>query len=105
MQRIRSAPLVLVLGMMNTRAPGDFLEPFRGKVTKLYAVDIPGEVNAHSAAAIAEAATASGFAAGVSRNIKAALAAAAEIPNARIVICGSLYLAGHVLHQNGTPPV
>jgi dihydrofolate synthase/folylpolyglutamate synthase len=26
------------------------------------------------------------------------------VPNARVVICGSLYLAGDVLARNGTPP-
>lgn len=104
MQRRRQSPLVLILGMMNTRAPADFLEPFARKVAKLYAVDIPGEPNAHSAATIAADARREGFDAEVRRSVKAALRSAAEIASARVVICGSLYLAGHVLAQNGTPP-
>ena len=104
MQQARPAPLVLVVGMMNTRAPQDFLAPFSGKATKVMALAIPGEPNAHSAETIATAARASGFAAEAQRSIEAALAAAARIANARIVICGSLYLAGHVLDRNGTPP-
>jgi len=39
------------------------------------------------------------------RGIKAALEAAAQFESARVVICGSLHLAGHVLALNGTAPV
>jgi len=104
MQRARPVPLVLIVGMMNTRAPQDFLAPFKGKVAKVYALAIPGEQNAHSADTIAAAARVGGFDAEPKRSVKAALGAAAGIANARVVICGSLYLAGHVLDRNGTPP-
>ena len=46
-------PLVLIVGMMNTRKPEDFLAPFEGKAQKVYALAIPGEPNAHSAETIA----------------------------------------------------
>jgi dihydrofolate synthase/folylpolyglutamate synthase len=36
--------------------------------------------------------------------VVSALKDAADVPNARVVICGSLYLAGDVLARNGTPP-
>jgi dihydrofolate synthase/folylpolyglutamate synthase len=104
MQRRRPAPLIMILGMMNTRAPADFLAPFAGMVTKLYGVGIPGEENAHGAAAIAEGACRAGFDAELRSGVKAALRSAAGTPGARVVICGSLYLAGHVLALNGTPP-
>jgi dihydrofolate synthase / folylpolyglutamate synthase len=73
-------------------------------VTKVYVVGIPGEENAHSAEAIAEDACAAGFDAELRLSVKAALRSAARVPGARVVICGSLYLAGHVLALNGTPP-
>ena len=104
MQRARPAPVVLVVGMMNTRAPSDFLAPFARKVARLYAVNIPGEANAHPAAVVAGAASEIGFDASAARGVISALKAAAAIPKARVVICGSLYLAGHVLARNGTPP-
>jgi dihydrofolate synthase / folylpolyglutamate synthase len=104
MQRKRPAPLVMILGMMNTRAPADFLASFAGKLAKVYAVGIPGEENAHSAETIAGDACAAGFDAEVRRSVKAALRSAARVPGARVLICGSLYLAGHVLALNGTPP-
>ena len=104
MQRARPKPLVMILGMMNTRAPGDFLEPFKGKITKLFGLSIPGEPNAHSAQVIVAAARAAGIEAETRLGVITALDAAAEVPGARIVICGSLYLAGDVLDKNGTPP-
>ena len=45
-----------------------------------------------------------GFAAEAAPSVQTALEAAAAIPDARVVICGTLYLAGHVLDVNGTPP-
>lgn len=105
MQARRPLPLVIVMGLMNTRRPSDFLGPFAGKVQKLFALTIPGEPNAHPAPVIVEQARAAGFEAVQSRSILSALAGAAA-PGAavRVVFAGSLYLAGHVLHQNGTPP-
>jgi dihydrofolate synthase/folylpolyglutamate synthase len=104
MQAARPAPLVMILGMMNTRSPADFLAPFAGKIRRLLTLDIPGEQNAHSAELIAEA----GRAAGIDTEAKPALIEAiedaAKVDGARVVICGSLYLAGHVLAENGTPP-
>jgi len=104
-QARRPLPLVLVMGLMNTRRPADFLAPFAGMAEKVFALTIPGEPNAHPAATIVEQARESGFDAVASRSILNALAdVAAEGRPLRVVFCGSLYLAGHVLHQNGTPP-
>jgi dihydrofolate synthase/folylpolyglutamate synthase len=89
---------------MNTRPPGDFLAPFAGKIAKLYTLTIPGEQNAHPAAAIAEAGEAAGIDTLAKRTIRQAVAAAGETPGARVLICGSLYLAGHVLAADGTLP-
>ncbi|MEO6395893.1 MAG: folylpolyglutamate synthase/dihydrofolate synthase family protein [Devosia sp.] len=104
MQAARPKPLVLVIGMINTRDPADFLAPFLPLHPEVLALAIPGEPNAHSAETIADAARSSGVSALAMPSIRAALISAAKLPGARIVIGGSLYLAGHVLHQNGTPP-
>lgn len=98
-------PLVLIMGMMNTRDPALFLEPFRplGPQSVL-TLTIPGEQNAHTARAIAQAVGTEGFPAQAHRSIRSALEQAAGIDGARVLICGSLYLAGHVLAQNGTLP-
>jgi dihydrofolate synthase/folylpolyglutamate synthase len=101
----RPLPMVLIVGMMNTRRPADFFAPFAGMAEKIFGLSIPGEPNAHDAKSIVEGARAVGMTAEPSRSILNALArAAAEGRPLRVVFAGSLYLAGHVLHQNGTPP-
>lgn len=105
MQARRPLPLVLIMGLMNTRKPADFLAPFSGMIEQVLALTIPGEPNAHAAETIVEQARQGGFAARQSSSILNALADAAKLGHpARVVFAGSLYLAGHVLHQNGTPP-
>ncbi|MBI4920867.1 MAG: bifunctional folylpolyglutamate synthase/dihydrofolate synthase [Devosia nanyangense] len=104
MNAARPAPLVLIIGMMNTRPPADFLEPFRAMSPKVLTLSIPGEPNAHPARYIAEEGRKAGFDAVPYRELLPALHNAAKVKNARVVICGSLYLAGDVLQKNGTPP-
>ena len=104
MQAKRPMPMRLIMGLMNTRKPSEFLAPFAGMVEHVYALTIPGEPNAHPAAEIVAQAQAAGFEATAETSILNALAAAAKHGPARVVFAGSLYLAGHVLHQNGTPP-
>lgn len=100
----RAAPLVLIVGMMNTRAPEDFLAAFADTGAQVLALTIPGEANAHPAEEIAARAREAGFAAEAMPSLAGAIAAAKAVDGARVVICGSLYLAGHVLAENGTPP-
>jgi dihydrofolate synthase/folylpolyglutamate synthase len=104
MNRTRPAPLVLIMGMMNNRSPAEFLAAFKDQITQIFALTVPGEPNAHTAEEIALQASAAGLSATPKPDIRSALRAAAKIPNARVLICGSLYLAGDVLAKNGTPP-
>jgi dihydrofolate synthase/folylpolyglutamate synthase len=104
MNRVRPKPLVLILGMMNTREPRDFLEPFKPMAPRVLTLTIPGEENAHRAGYIASEAKAAGFDARAYRALGQAIDEAAKVDGARVVICGSLYLGGYVLEKNGTPP-
>jgi len=105
MNERRPLPLVLIMGLMNTRKPADFLAPFAGMLERVIALTIPGEPNAHPAATIVEQARDAGLEASTAPSILNALAEAARAGKPmRVVFGGSLYLAGHVLHQNGTPP-
>ena len=104
MNALRKKPLILIIGMMNTREPTDFIEPFIKMSPRVMTLTILGEPNAHPAAHIAVAATAAGLAAKTYRSVESALQEAAKTPGARVVICGSLYLGGDVLAKNGTPP-
>ena len=98
-------PLVVIMGMMNNRSVADFLAHFRGlQPVEILTLTIPGESNAHKAADIASAARGEGFSARPMRTIAEAVKAASAHQGARILICGSLYLAGAVLAKNETLP-
>ena len=92
----------LICGMLNTKDVRGYMHPLAPHVTRLHAVSIPGEKNTLPAEATCEAATAVGIKAVTAASVAAALAQiVADCPTARVLICGSLYLAGGVLRENG----
>ena len=92
----------LICGMLNTKDVRGYMRPLAPHVTRLHAVSIPGEKNTLPAEATCEAATAVGIKAVTAASVAAALAQiVADCPTARVLICGSLYLAGGVLRENG----
>ncbi|GLS45305.1 bifunctional folylpolyglutamate synthase/dihydrofolate synthase [Methylobacterium brachythecii] len=101
-------PLVLVVGLLGTKDAEGFLKNFVGLARTLVAVPIPGQIAARPAEEVAQIAQSVGLVTRVARGTEAALlglsAEAFERPP-RVLICGSLYLAGAVLEANGTPPV
>ncbi|HXK53623.1 MAG TPA: folylpolyglutamate synthase/dihydrofolate synthase family protein [Hyphomicrobiales bacterium] len=97
-----SRPLVLVTGMINSKDVAGFLAPFAGLASGVVTVTIPGEENAVPAGDLAAIARAAGLAAQEAGSLEQALAKAGQgTSSPRILICGSLYLAGRVLaaHQ------
>lgn len=99
-------PLYLVFGALAARDPAAFLAPLARHARHLYGIAIPGEETSLSAKAAACAARSVGMAASEACTITEALTSIAEkneVPG-RILICGSLYLAGAVLAQNEIPP-
>ena len=97
-----AAPLHLIFGMLDSKEPVDFLRPLVERVCHLYAVAIPGEESSLSADAVATAAKSLGIGATPADSVGAAITAilgTANLPS-RILICGSLYLAGQVLANN-----
>ncbi len=97
-------PLLAVFGMLNTKDIDGYFAPLAGAFGGLRAIAIPGEANSLSAEAAAEAARRHGCPdAAPAVSVEAAvgnLVEAAPRPS-RILICGSLYLAGVVLAENG----
>jgi len=96
-------PCHIVFGMMNTKAVGDFLRPLAPLAASFHSVGIPGEPNALSAEAAAAETRAAGIIgtrphAGLTEAIEA-IARDIKGP-CRVLICGSLYLAGQVLAAN-----
>jgi dihydrofolate synthase/folylpolyglutamate synthase len=102
-----SRPLVVIAGMMANKDAGAFLANFAGLTRHIIAVPIPDRDNAMPPDRLADAARALGMrvenAAGIEAALQALSRLAYEVPP-RILITGSLYLAGHVLAINGTPP-
>ena len=95
-------PTHLVCGMLNTKDVAGYLRPLAKVADSLTALSIPGEANTLPAEATAEAATQVGLPARTAASATQAVRdIAAREPAARILICGSLYLAGHILRENG----
>jgi dihydrofolate synthase/folylpolyglutamate synthase len=99
-----SRPLILLVGMLATKDAEGFLRHFVGLARRLIAVPIRQD-KTMPAAALAASAHAIGMPADVSESIPAALSAIAAFdldPAPRILITGSLYLAGEALALNGS---
>jgi dihydrofolate synthase/folylpolyglutamate synthase len=96
-------PVHLVFGMMDTKDAHAFIAPFKGLVERVYTVPIPDEPNAFDSDALAEIARAEGFDVVATASLPDALTrsqAALQGPG-RVLICGSLYLAGLTLKLHG----
>lgn len=96
-------PLHVIFGMINTKQPAEFLRALAPVAASLHAVTVPDEPNAIPAADLAVAAQAADLMVATAASVAAALAAIlrSERHAARVLICGSLYLAGHVLADHG----
>ena len=100
--RLPERPLFMICGMLNTKDIGGYLRPLAASAQKLYAVSIPGSEATLPAEATAAVARDAGMNAVQSDDVMTAITdIVAETPNARILICGSLYLAGEILKENG----
>ena len=95
-------PTHLILGMLNTKDIAGYLRPLAAEADSIIAVSIPGEANTLSAEETRDAAARAGIEAQTAESVLDAVRrVAATAPGARILICGSLYLAGSVLRDNG----
>jgi dihydrofolate synthase/folylpolyglutamate synthase len=91
-------PVHLVVGMKQSKDAGEFLRPLVPLATTLWAVSEPGQHDARPVEAIIEA---SGAVARPGPDVAGALRALPRDRCARVLICGSLYLAGEVLKLDG----
>ncbi|MGH6725968.1 MAG: bifunctional folylpolyglutamate synthase/dihydrofolate synthase [Pseudolabrys sp.] len=102
-----SRPLVLIVGMLASKDCEGFLRNFTGLARRMIAVPVPGAEKGLTAESVADVARAIGLPATSRDNLVEALDAARKLdldPPPRILITGSLYLAGDVLRENGTFP-
>jgi dihydrofolate synthase/folylpolyglutamate synthase len=100
-------PLYLICGMLRTKDADGFLSAFRGLARHVVTVEVPGEAASLGAGALYDVARAAGLDAAPGEDLEDAMlqiAARAQMDSGeappRILICGSLYLAGRVLAEN-----
>jgi dihydrofolate synthase/folylpolyglutamate synthase len=95
-------PTHMICGMLNTKDVDGYLAPLAEVAISLTGVSIPGEANTLPADQTAQAARHVGLAGRTADTVTEALQAIlADDPHARVLICGSLYLAGAILRENG----
>ncbi len=100
-------PLFLVAGMLRTKDASSFFEPFGGLARQVIAIPIPEHEKSYDTVSLASSAAEGGTFASISPSLEDALQ---EIESAsdepcRVLICGSLYLAGYALKADGSEPV
>jgi dihydrofolate synthase / folylpolyglutamate synthase len=100
-------PLVVVTGTLATKDTAAFLRAFKGLAQEVLAVPVHGEHAARTPGDVAALANTAGLPAVACESVESALrfltARKWAVPP-RVLIAGSLYLAGEVLRLNGTPP-
>ena len=95
-------PVHMICGMLNTKDITGYLRPLGAHVARLYGVSIPDQPATLPAFETVKYARAVGIDAIEADSVSAAVyAIASDHPDARILISGSLYLAGDVLRDNG----
>ncbi len=97
----RDQPLHILVGMKKGKGAAEFLAPIIPHATTLLAIREPGQ---HLGMEIEEIIAASAGAARIGGTLEDALPQLPHGPSGRVLICGSLYLAGEVLKADGTVP-
>ena len=101
-------PLYLICGMLQAKDSRGYFTAFRGLAKSVTTVAIPGDSASQGAGQLYDAAVAAGLDAYPAPSIEDAILQiegrselADEKSAPRILICGSLHLAGAVLRENG----
>lgn len=101
-------PLFLICGMINTKDQSGYFRAFKGLVRHVYTVPVSLSEASVPNDELAIRAVEAGLSAEPVSSVANALMLLRDTwdgPPPRILISGSLYLAGAVLAENGTPPV
>ncbi|MBV8799715.1 MAG: bifunctional folylpolyglutamate synthase/dihydrofolate synthase [Alphaproteobacteria bacterium] len=106
-EEISEKPLYLICGMLKTKDAEGFFAPFRGLARHVTTVTIPGETSSRGAGELYDAARHLGLEASPADDLEDAMMQVAAWAQGRpgegaprILICGSLHLAGAVLAEN-----
>jgi dihydrofolate synthase/folylpolyglutamate synthase len=100
-------PLYLICGILKTKDAEGFFAPFRGLARHVTTLSIPGELASRGAGELYDAARKAGLEASPADDLEDAMIQVAGWASGRpgegpprILLCGSLYLAGVVLAEN-----
>ena len=92
--------LIIILGMINTKDPKSYIAQFKN-IKEIKTITIPNEESAISATTLSIELQETGIKVSSADNLDEAIQSISNNhPTARILICGSLYLAGQVLKNN-----
>ena len=101
-------PLVMIIGMINTKDQTGYFHNFHGMARHVFTVPVndsdAGVANDELAVRAAEAGLSAEPVASVENALMLLRDAWDEEEPPRVLIGGSLYLVGEVLRKNGTPP-
>lgn len=102
-------PIFMICGMINTKDSVGYFRPYNGLVRRVLTVPVPSSDAGVDPVVLADQASEAGLTAEVASNVGDAISRLTKQldqaePAPRILICGSLYLAGDVLRDNLTPP-
>ncbi|MEM9032392.1 MAG: folylpolyglutamate synthase/dihydrofolate synthase family protein [Pseudomonadota bacterium] len=101
MRALPPRDLYLICGMLRTKDSAGFLRAFSDQARLVYTVDIKEESATLSAEETRDAAEAAGMTAVATDDVETAIREITQAsPHSRILICGSLYLAGDVLRRD-----
>ena len=97
----RDKPLHMIFGMLNSKNPGEFLAHLEGRLGLFRGIAIPGEANTLSAQEVTKVALSLRMDGAIAGSVEAALEdIVRQKEAARVIIAGSLYLAGTILKEN-----
>jgi dihydrofolate synthase/folylpolyglutamate synthase len=97
----------MIVGMLSTKNSSGFLSAFSGLASHVIAIPVPDQKMARPSDEVAAMAASVGLKSEIANDVHDALAKICVMTfevAPRILIAGSLYLAGHILSENGTPP-
>lgn len=97
-------PLTLVWGTFKNKDAAGYLSHFKALNPRVIAVTIPGERSSFAAGELAQIAAEMELEARTARSVQGGLTLAGKAAPHRVIVCGSLHLAGDFLAKNGTPP-
>ncbi len=104
----KSMPVYIISGMINTKDASGYFKPFNGLVSDVLTVPVTGSDASVDPVVLASDAADAGLTAEPHRNLVSALQAIKMKVGSgtppRVLVGGSVYLAGEVLEQNGTIP-